>query len=40
MMERSADAYEHNQFKDTIVRVANIEIYYKVRSSPSLFASQ
>ncbi|KAL7409328.1 clathrin heavy chain 1 [Mrakia frigida] len=29
MMERSADAYEHNQFKDTIVRVANIEIYYK-----------
>lgn len=29
MMERSADAYEHNQFKDVIVRVANVEIYYK-----------
>ncbi|KAK7679481.1 hypothetical protein QCA50_017535 [Cerrena zonata] len=29
MIERSADAWEHNQFKDTIVRVANIEIYYK-----------
>lgn len=32
MMERSADAYEHNQFKDVVVRVANVEIYYKVRS--------
>jgi divalent metal cation (Fe/Co/Zn/Cd) transporter len=31
MMERSADAYDHNQFKDVIVRVANVEIYYKVR---------
>lgn len=41
MMERSADAYEHNQFKDTIVRVANIEIYYKVRFSfPRLVASR
>ncbi|EJD07554.1 clathrin heavy chain [Fomitiporia mediterranea MF3/22] len=29
MMERSADAWEHNQFKDVIVRVANVEIYYK-----------
>ncbi|EPQ56784.1 hypothetical protein GLOTRDRAFT_21533, partial [Gloeophyllum trabeum ATCC 11539] len=29
MMERSADAWEHNQFKDVIVRVANIELYYK-----------
>ncbi|CAL1714911.1 unnamed protein product [Somion occarium] len=29
MIERSADAWEHNQFKDVIVRVANIEIYYK-----------
>ncbi|KIJ55342.1 hypothetical protein M422DRAFT_219983 [Sphaerobolus stellatus SS14] len=29
MMERAADAWEHNQFKDIIVRVANIEIYYK-----------
>ncbi|KAF8998593.1 clathrin heavy chain 1 [Cyathus striatus] len=29
MIERSADAWEHNQFKDIVVRVANIEIYYK-----------
>ena len=27
MIERSADAWEHNQFKDVIVRVANIEMY-------------
>ena len=26
MMERSADAWEHNQFKDVIVRVANVEM--------------
>ncbi|EIW79173.1 clathrin heavy chain 1 [Coniophora puteana RWD-64-598 SS2] len=32
MIERSADAWEHNQFKDTIVRSANIEIYYKALS--------
>ena len=32
MMERSADAWEHNQFKEVVVKVANIEIYYKVRS--------
>ena len=25
-MERSADAWEHNQFKDVIVRVANVEM--------------
>lgn len=31
MMERSADAWEHNQFKEVVVKVANIEIYYKVR---------
>lgn len=30
MMERSADAWEHNQFKEIVVKVANIEIYYKV----------
>lgn len=30
MMERSADAWEHNQFKEVVVKVANIEIYYKV----------
>ncbi|EAU90123.2 clathrin heavy chain 1 [Coprinopsis cinerea okayama7 len=29
MIERSADAWEHNQFKDVIVRAANVEIYYK-----------
>ena len=27
MMERSADAWEHNQFKDVVVRVANVEMY-------------
>jgi clathrin heavy chain len=32
MIERSADAWEHNQFKDVIVRVANVEIYYKALS--------
>ncbi|THH32376.1 hypothetical protein EUX98_g1821 [Antrodiella citrinella] len=41
MIERSADAWEHNQFKDVIVRVANIEIYYKslsfyLQEQPSL----
>jgi clathrin heavy chain len=30
MMERAADAWEHNQFKDVVVKVANVEIYYKV----------
>jgi clathrin heavy chain len=29
MMERSADAWEHKQFKDVVVKVANVEIYYK-----------
>ncbi|KAF9078161.1 hypothetical protein BDP27DRAFT_1253219 [Rhodocollybia butyracea] len=32
MIERSADAWEHNQFKDTIVRAANPEIYFKALS--------
>ncbi|KAF7309605.1 Clathrin heavy chain [Mycena indigotica] len=32
MIERSADAWEHNQFKDVIVRVANVEIYYRALS--------
>ncbi|TFK26167.1 clathrin heavy chain 1 [Coprinopsis marcescibilis] len=41
MIERSADAWEHNQFKDVIVRAANIEIYYKaltfyLQEQPSL----
>lgn len=27
MIERSPDAWEHNQFKEVIVRVANVEMY-------------
>jgi clathrin heavy chain len=27
MIERSADAWEHNQFKDVIVRAANVEMF-------------
>jgi len=27
MIERSADAWEHNQFKDVIIRVANVEMW-------------
>jgi clathrin heavy chain len=27
MIERSADAWEHSQFKDVIVRAANVEMY-------------
>lgn len=30
MVERSADAWEHNQFKEVIVRVANVEMYVRV----------
>lgn len=26
-MERAADAWEHNQFKDVVVRVANVEMW-------------
>lgn len=29
MMERSADAWEHQSFKDIIVKAANLEIYYR-----------
>ena len=29
MMERAADAWEHHSFKDIIVKVANLEIYYR-----------
>ncbi|TVY25009.1 putative clathrin heavy chain [Lachnellula hyalina] len=29
MMERSADAWEHHSFKDIVVKVANLEIYYR-----------
>lgn len=41
MMERAADAWEHQTFKETIVKVANLEIYYKslnfyLQEQPSL----
>mgnify|MGYP001175349389 FL=1 len=41
MMERAADAWEHHSFKDTVVKVANLEIYYKalnfyLQEQPSL----
>ncbi|PGH15681.1 hypothetical protein AJ79_02275 [Helicocarpus griseus UAMH5409] len=29
MMERAADSWEHHSFKDIIVKVANLEIYYR-----------
>lgn len=29
MMEHAADAWEHNTFKDTIAKVANMEIFYR-----------
>ena len=29
MMERSTDAWEHSSFKETVVKVTNLEIYYK-----------
>jgi clathrin heavy chain len=40
-MERAADAWEHHTFKETIVKVANLEIYYKalnfyLQEQPSL----
>ncbi|KAK4985810.1 Clathrin heavy chain [Elasticomyces elasticus] len=41
MMERASDAWEHHSFKDTIVKVANLEIYYRalnfyLQEQPSL----
>ncbi|KAK8197819.1 clathrin heavy chain [Phyllosticta capitalensis] len=41
MMERAADAWEHHSFKDTVVKVANLEIYYRalnfyLQEQPSL----
>ncbi len=41
MMERAADAWEHHSFKDVIVKVANLEIYYRalnhyLQEQPSL----
>ncbi|KAF2749326.1 clathrin heavy chain [Sporormia fimetaria CBS 119925] len=32
MMERAADAWEHQSFKDIIVKVTNLEIYYRALS--------
>ncbi|KAG1725955.1 actin-domain-containing protein [Suillus occidentalis] len=29
MIKRSADAWEHNQFKEVVVRATNVKIYYK-----------
>jgi clathrin heavy chain len=29
MMERAADAWEHQAFKDTITKASNVEIYYR-----------
>ncbi|KAJ5273478.1 clathrin heavy chain [Penicillium angulare] len=29
MMERAADSWEHHSFKDIVVKVANLEIYYR-----------
>ena len=41
MMERASDAWEHHSFKDIIVKVANLEIYYRalnfyLQEQPSL----
>jgi clathrin heavy chain len=41
MMERAANAWEHHSFKDIIVKVANLEIYYRalnfyLQEQPSL----
>ena len=41
MMERAADAWEHHTFKETMVKVANLEIYYRglnfyLQEQPSL----
>lgn len=41
MMERAADAWEHQSFKDIVVKVANLEIYYRalnfyLQEQPSL----
>lgn len=30
MMERSADAWDHNQFKEVIVKAANVEMYVRL----------
>lgn len=41
MMERAADSWEHHSFKDIVVKVANLEIYYRalnyyLQEQPSL----
>lgn len=38
MMERAADAWEHQSFKDLIVKVANLEIYYRAVCYPILIS--
>ena len=40
MIERSADAWDHNQFKEVIVRVANVEMWVsQIFPRPYLFKS-
>ena len=41
MMEKAADAWEHQSFKDIVIKVANLEIYYRalnfyLQEQPSL----
>lgn len=41
MMERAADAWEHHSFKDIVIKVTNLEIYYRalnfyLQEQPSL----
>lgn len=36
MIERSADAWEHNQFKDVIVRAANVEMCVSLELRPTV----
>ncbi|KAK4561171.1 Clathrin heavy chain [Recurvomyces mirabilis] len=41
MMERASDAWEHHTFKETVIKVANLEIYYRalnfyLQEQPSL----
>ena len=29
MIERASDAYDHQSLKETVVKVSNVEIYYR-----------
>lgn len=40
MMERAADAWEHNQFKDVVVRVANVEMWASHLYVPSNLSNE